>query len=53
MNSRYKNRLRIFKSDVPLANIVENLRKLGNGPTKRDHVIIVGGPGNKLGRNYC
>lgn len=52
MNSRYKNRLSIFKSDGPLANIVENLRKLGNGPTKRD-VIIVGGPGNKLGRNYC
>lgn len=53
MNSRSKNRLSIFKSDAPLSNIVENLWELGNDPTKRDHVIIVGGPGNRLGRNYC
>lgn len=53
MNTRYKNRLSIFKPDAPLANIVENLGKLGNDLTKRDHVIIVGGPGNGLGKNYC
>jgi len=53
VNSRYRNKLGIFKSDAPLANIVENLGKLGNDLTKQDHVIIVGGPGNRLGRNYC
>jgi len=53
VNLRYKNRFSIFKSNAPLVNIVENLGKLGNDLTKLDHVIIVGGPGNKLGRNYC
>jgi hypothetical protein len=42
----------IFKPSAPLANFVEELGKLGKNLTKRDHVVIVGGPGNKLDRNY-
>jgi hypothetical protein len=53
VNSRNKNRLSICKSEAPLANVVENLEKRGNDLTKRDHVIVLGGPGNRLGRNYC
>ena len=29
-------------------NVAEDLGKLGNDFTKRDHTIIVGGPGNSL-----
>jgi hypothetical protein len=42
----------IFKPNAPLANVVEDPRKLGKNLTKRDHVVIVGGPGNSLNRNY-
>jgi hypothetical protein len=42
----------IFKSNAPLANVVEDLGKLGNDLSKRDHIITVGGPGNSLGKNY-
>jgi len=41
----------IFKPNAPLANVVEDLRKIGNNLTKRDH-IKMGGPGNSLDRNY-
>jgi len=41
----------IFKPNAPLANVVEDLRKLGNRLTKRDH-IKMGGPGKSLDRNY-
>ena len=33
----------IFEPNEPFANVVEDLRKLGNDFTKRDHIIIVGG----------
>jgi hypothetical protein len=42
----------MFKPNAPLANVVEDLGKLGNNLNKRDHIIIVGGPGNSLDRNY-
>jgi hypothetical protein len=42
----------IFKPNAPLANVVENLGKLGKDLTKRDHIITVGGPGNSLDRNH-
>lgn len=42
----------IFKPNAPLANIIVDLRRLGNDLTKRDHIIIVGGPRNSLDRNY-
>jgi hypothetical protein len=44
-----------FKPNAPLANVVEDLRKLGKDLTKQDHIIIMGGPGNSLDRNfnYC
>ena len=41
----------LFKPNAPLAN-VEDLTKLGKDLTKRDHVTLVGGPGNGLDRNY-
>jgi hypothetical protein len=42
----------IFKPNAPLAQIVEDIGKLDEGLTKRDHIITVGGPGNSLERNY-
>jgi hypothetical protein len=42
----------IFKPNVPLANLVEDLGKLGKDLTKQDHIAVVGGPGNSLDRNY-
>jgi hypothetical protein len=30
----------IFKPNAPLANVVEDLRKLGKDLTKQDHIII-------------
>jgi hypothetical protein len=41
----------IFKPNAPLAN-VEDLAKLGKDLTKQDHIVVVGGPGNSLDRNY-
>jgi hypothetical protein len=42
----------IFKPNAPLAHVVEDLGKLDNDLTKQDHIIIMGGPGNSLDRNY-
>jgi hypothetical protein len=42
----------IFKPNAPLANVVENLGKLGKDLTKQDRIVVVGGPGNSLDRNY-
>ena len=42
----------ILKPNAPLANITVDLRELGNDLNKRDHIIIVGGPGNSLDINY-
>jgi hypothetical protein len=41
----------IFKPNVPLAKVVEDIGKFGKDLTKQDHIIIVGGPGNSLDRN--
>jgi hypothetical protein len=41
----------IFKPNAPLANIIEDLGKLGNILTKQALIVIVGGPGNSLDRN--
>jgi hypothetical protein len=41
----------IFKPNAPLANVTVDPRKLGNDLNKRDHIIMVGGPGNSLDRN--
>jgi hypothetical protein len=32
----------IFKPDTPLANVVEDVRKLGKDLTRQDHIVIVG-----------
>ena len=42
----------IFKPNGPLEDIVEDLANLGKDLTKKDHIVIVGGPGNSLERNY-
>lgn len=42
----------IFKPNAPLKNVVEDLTNLGKDLTKKDHIVIVGGPGNSLERNY-
>jgi hypothetical protein len=42
----------IFKSNALLADVVEDLGKLGNDLTKQDHIIIVGQPENSQDRNY-
>jgi hypothetical protein len=42
----------IFKPSVPLENVIEDLANLGKDLTKEDHIVIVGGPGNSLERNY-
>jgi len=42
----------IFKPNAPLENIVEDLENLGKDLTKKDHIVIVGGPENRLERNY-
>jgi hypothetical protein len=41
-----------FKPNAPLAKVVEDTGELGKGLTKKDHIIIVGGPGKSLERNY-
>jgi hypothetical protein len=40
------------KPNAPSANVLEDLRKLGEDFTKQDHTVIVGGPENSLDRNY-
>ena len=42
----------IFKPNAPLENVVEGLANLGKDLTKKDHIVIVGGPGNSLEKNY-
>jgi hypothetical protein len=42
----------IFKPNAPLEKVAEDLGKLGKGLTKQDHIVIAGGPGNSLDRNY-
>ena len=42
----------IFRPNVPLENIVEDLANLGKDLTKKDHIVIVGVSGNSLERNY-
>jgi len=42
----------IFKPNASLENIVEDLANLGEVLTKKDHIVIVGGPGNNLERNH-
>jgi hypothetical protein len=37
---------------APLANVNGDLEKLGNDLTTQDHIMLVGGPGNSLDRNY-
>jgi predicted Rossmann-fold nucleotide-binding protein len=41
----------IFRSDTPLAKVVEDMRKLGGDLSKQDHIVIVGGGGNSLDIN--
>jgi hypothetical protein len=41
----------IFKPNIPLANVVEDVRKLGKDLTKQYHIIIVGGARNSLDIN--
>jgi hypothetical protein len=38
--------------NAPLAKVAEDTGKLGKGLTKQDHIILVGGQGNSLDRNY-
>jgi len=38
----------IFKTNAPLANVIEEVRKFGKDLTKEDHIVIVGGSGNSL-----
>jgi hypothetical protein len=42
----------IFKPNASLAKIVEDIGTLGKGLTEQDHIILVGGPGNSLDRNF-
>ena len=42
----------IFKPNVPLVNVAEDLGKHGNYLTKPYHIIVVGGTGNGLDINY-
>ena len=42
----------IFKPNAPPATVIMDLRKLGIDLNKRDHIIVVGGPGNSMDRNY-
>jgi hypothetical protein len=42
----------IFKPNAPLENVVEDVANLGTDLTKKDHIVVVGGPGNSLERNY-
>jgi hypothetical protein len=44
--------LSISKPNAPLANVIEDLGKLGKELNKQDHIVIVGAPGKSLDRNY-
>jgi hypothetical protein len=41
-----------FKPNALLANVIEDLENLSKDLTKKDHIVIVGGPENSLDRNY-
>lgn len=41
----------IVKPSAGLTHVTEDLVKLSSGFTKRDHIVIVGGPGNSLDRD--
>lgn len=38
----------VCKPNAPLKNVVEDMMKLSSEFSKRDHVVIVGGPGNSI-----
>ncbi|KAJ4447740.1 hypothetical protein ANN_09748 [Periplaneta americana] len=38
----------VCKPNAPLKNVVEDMMKLSSDFSKRDHVVIVGGPGNRI-----
>ena len=38
----------VFKPSAPLESVVEDRANLGKDFTKKDHIVIVGGPGNIL-----
>jgi hypothetical protein len=38
----------IFKPNAPPANVIEDVRKLGEDLPKQDHTVIVVGAGNSL-----
>jgi hypothetical protein len=40
----------IFNPNTLLANVVEDLGKLGKDLNKQDHIVVAGGPGNSLDR---
>jgi hypothetical protein len=42
----------IFKPNVPLAKVVEDLGKLGKGLAKQDHIVTVRGPAYSSNRHY-
>jgi hypothetical protein len=42
----------IFKANASFAKVVEDIGKHGKGITKQDHIIVVGGPGNIMHRDY-
>jgi hypothetical protein len=41
----------IFKPNFPLANVIEDVRKLGKDLTKQDRIVTVGEAGNSLDIN--
>jgi hypothetical protein len=49
LGSKYE--ISIFKSNAPLANVVEDLGNLSKDVSKQDHVVVVERPGNSLDRN--
>jgi hypothetical protein len=42
----------ILEPNAPLANVFIDLGTFGKNFTKQDHIVLVGGPGNSLYRNY-
>jgi len=43
----------IFKPNSPLANVIEDVRKLGKDLTKQDRIVTVGKAGNSLRNQDC
>jgi hypothetical protein len=41
----------IFKPNAPLANVVQDVKKLGKDLTKKDHIVTVDGVWNNLDIN--